>query len=240
MIENDFMANSVVDSKGSRIIPDVGALGTLPGTRFGQVGVKLGPEVGVGEVGEEIPVSRERLVAELAVGFHVFAETVFRHLLQEGEHELVRHPVVQSHVEPVLLDDFAANGRTLERGHLGHAGEELLLEVDLGEVAQVFGHPLGLDGADGAVVGGGVGAGCEGLVKAGLQMCQSVALACRQANRVVEFVFVVFVGDVVSVDLAACRRQSCKSIVVNWFGCSCQGWFDRKVGQLIDESWLRH
>ena len=168
-----------MDSKGPWIIPNVGTLWTLPGTRLRQIGIELSPEVGVREVSEEVSMGGERLVAELAVGLNVLAETVLWHLLEKVEDELVRHPVVEGHVEAVLLDDLAADRGTLERRDLGHAREELLLEVNLGEVSKVFGHSFGLDRADGAVVGGGVRTGGERLVEAGLQVGDSVAFACR-------------------------------------------------------------
>ena len=49
------MANAVVDPESPGIVSGVGALGTLPGSDPRQIGVKLRTEVGVGQVGVQVP-----------------------------------------------------------------------------------------------------------------------------------------------------------------------------------------
>jgi len=163
------VTDPVMHSESSGVVPDVRALRALPGPGLGQVGVELGPKVGVGEVGEEIAVSGEGLVAKFAVGFHFFVEAVLWQVLQQIEDHFVAHAEMKGHVEPILLGDVTTFRRTLEWGHLRDAGEKLLLEMNLGQVAEVFGHPLRLDGADLAVVGRRIVARRKRLVQAGLQ-----------------------------------------------------------------------
>ena len=63
------------------------------------------------------------------------------------------HTVVEGQVEPVLLGHLAAGPGALVGGLLGHLREQLVLEVDLGQVFEVLGHPAGLHSADFAVEG---------------------------------------------------------------------------------------
>ena len=66
-------------------------------------------------------MSRERLVTQFAGGFHFFVESVVRHFLQKVENDFVRHAVVKSDVESILLRDVAIFGRTFEWGGFRHA-----------------------------------------------------------------------------------------------------------------------
>ena len=59
MVENNFVTNSIVNTKSARIVTDVRTLWTFPGSGLWQICVKFGYEVRVRQVGVEIPVGRE-------------------------------------------------------------------------------------------------------------------------------------------------------------------------------------
>ena len=137
-------------------------------------------------------------MAQLAGGFHLFVESVVRHFRQKVENDFVSHSVVESDVETILFGDVAIFGRTFERRGFRNAGQKFVLEVNLGEVAKIFGHSFRFDGADLAVVSLRIVGAGKGLVEAGLQRvgaksCRQFALARRHSDRLVQVAVVVFV-----------------------------------------------
>ena len=92
-------------------------------------------------------------MADFASGLHLLVQGVLGHFLHKLQRHLVDHTVVEGQVEPVLLGHLAAGPGALVGGLLGHLREQLVLEVDLGQVFEVLGHPAGLHSADFAVEG---------------------------------------------------------------------------------------
>lgn len=60
----------------------------------------------------------------------------------------MRDSVMQRNVQPIFLGDVTTLSRTFKRSLFWSDRQQLLLEMDFGQVTKVLSHPLGLDGAD--------------------------------------------------------------------------------------------
>ena len=93
MLQHHLVPNPVVDAKCAGIVAQILAAGAFPGRRLWQVVVEFLLEVVVREVGVEVPVRGEGLVAELAFRLDAVAATavlqlVLGHVVEELECDL--------------------------------------------------------------------------------------------------------------------------------------------------------
>ena len=93
MLQHHLVPNPVVDAKSAGVVAQILAARAFPRRRLGQIVVKFLLEVVVREVGVEVPVGGEGLIAELAFRFDAVAATavlqlVLGHVVQELECDL--------------------------------------------------------------------------------------------------------------------------------------------------------
>ena len=97
MLQHHLVPNPVMDTKSAGVIAQIFAARTFPRRGLWQVVVEFLLEVVVREMGVEVPVRSEGLVAELALCFDTVvaaavSQLFFGHLVQELERDLRHGP----------------------------------------------------------------------------------------------------------------------------------------------------